>query len=63
MVKNKGHQRGTSHSKKKFDKYYGRNYYAKELYNPDNKYRQRVLTEERNRKVPEKEILKELEDG
>jgi hypothetical protein len=54
----KGHQRGTSHSKKKFDKIFHRNWYAKEL--SESKYRQRIVPEEFDRKFSKAEILKEL---
>jgi hypothetical protein len=61
VIKKLGHQRGGSHSKKKFDKYYGRNFYAKELRDPNGNYRQRIIQNETEDKITKQEILKELE--
>lgn len=62
MIKKLGHQRGGSHSKKQFDKYYRRNFYAKELFRTDGNYRPRVV-EPYEEKAPSKnEMLKELDD-
>jgi len=61
VPKHKGHQRGTSHSKKKYDKYYRRNYYAKDL--QDDKYHTRILPGRVSEPPATKtEILKELDD-
>ena len=56
MAKSKGHARGTSFSKKQYDKKNKRNYYAKELYDTP-KYKQRIITREKNRLLTKREFL------
>ena len=58
----KGHRRGTSHYKKKYDRQKQRNFYAKDLMSPDHKYRQRVIAKEKNQKMKKKAILDELDE-
>ena len=55
----KGHTRGTSYSKKKFDRLKQRNYYAKDLLDPKGNHRPKVIPDKR---WSPKKLLDYLED-